>query len=217
MSKLKSCQSLNKAAERGDLEKVKMLLKNGADINGNSDLTPLQGALAFDHWEVAKFLVEQGADPDIKIDANGCLVLNKHWRNLSTVQFFIEQGGDINAKDRDKKTLLHHAVTKKNFEMVKFLVDKGADINASYCKKTPLHYAAIFNRLDITKFLVENGADINLKDIDGKTPFDSIYFTNHSEVLLFLKQAHCAASTAEHQNEKGCALSGETTTIESID
>ncbi|WP_179947084.1 ankyrin repeat domain-containing protein, partial [Wolbachia endosymbiont of Bemisia tabaci] len=51
--------------------------------------------------------------------------------NIQAVKNFIEQGGNIEAKDNDGWTLLHRAAWKGRKEIVEFLVDEEeANINA---------------------------------------------------------------------------------------
>ena len=71
---LTSCQSvaaadLNKelslAAQKGDVEKVKALIVSGADVNSRSwdgEHTPLMFAVYYSYYEIAKILIEAGAD-----------------------------------------------------------------------------------------------------------------------------------------------------------
>ena len=96
------------------------------------------------------------------------------------VEYLVEQqGSDVNAKDDDGWTPLHHA-TYINYKLdtVKALVSLGADIHAkvsvSKCqaRSTPLHLAAGSNRHpDMVKTLVSFGADIHAKTkLNEKTP-----------------------------------------------
>ena len=56
------------AATSGDLESVKLLIDNGADVKAPNKLnsTCLHGAAAIGHVEIMKLLLSNGADPDAK-------------------------------------------------------------------------------------------------------------------------------------------------------
>ncbi len=69
---------LHKAASAGDVERVKELLKKGAnpntkDIDGQ---TPLHMAASGGHFDVVKLLLEHGADPNVQ-DKDGATPLHK--------------------------------------------------------------------------------------------------------------------------------------------
>ncbi|MBX7258001.1 MAG: ankyrin repeat domain-containing protein [Candidatus Hydrogenedentes bacterium] len=58
------------AARRGDLEMVKLLLTHGADINrrGERIFRPVTEAVLACHYDVAEYLLEEGADPAEAMD-----------------------------------------------------------------------------------------------------------------------------------------------------
>ncbi|CAG9466323.1 unnamed protein product [Pedinophyceae sp. YPF-701] len=58
------------AAETGNLEIVRYLVENGADVNAldNDDETALHEAAEDGHLEVVKYLIAVGVDPDIRND-----------------------------------------------------------------------------------------------------------------------------------------------------
>ena len=50
---------------------------------------------------------------------------------LAAVRFLVEQtGADVNARDHEGNTALHHAASRGDLEMIKYLVSKGADVKA---------------------------------------------------------------------------------------
>jgi hypothetical protein len=73
------------------------------------------------------------------------------------------------------KTLLIHAVTKKNEVIVRLLIEARANLNhpnSDDSNKTALHYAVSLGLFDIVKLLVESGANINVQDKIKSTPIN---------------------------------------------
>ena len=69
-------ERLIKAAERGDLDDLEMLLSHGADVNATIEpgLTALHAAKIKGKKDTVEFLLEKGADPKIKMPAKEELV-----------------------------------------------------------------------------------------------------------------------------------------------
>ena len=60
------------------------------------------------------------------------LIYASYSGNLSLAKFSIENGANVNAKDKYDDTALGVASEKENLEMVKYLVENGADVNAKF-------------------------------------------------------------------------------------
>ena len=101
------------------------------------------------------------------------------------VKFFVEEKGiDINVKDGEDMTPLHHAVTKENIEIVSYLVSKGADTHArNWNKATPLQ---LTKNIEIARFLISQGADINTKGADGWSPLHFATYWQEFDIAKFL-------------------------------
>jgi ankyrin repeat protein len=92
--------------------------------------------------------------------------------NQREITELIKARADINAKDKEEKTPLMHAIEAKNYEGVKILIKAGADINAKDEEgKTPLMHAIEEQKYEILGDLIKAGADIGAKDHKGKTVF----------------------------------------------
>ncbi|NEQ40599.1 MAG: ankyrin repeat domain-containing protein [Okeania sp. SIO3I5] len=50
--------------------------------------------------------------------------------NLELVKSLIEQGVDVNVKDKENATCLMSSVSRNYIDIVKLLIEKGADVNA---------------------------------------------------------------------------------------
>ena len=73
------------------------------------------------------------------------------------VQYLIEKGANIEAKDQRERTPLHEACQKGNLSIVQYLIEKGANIEAKENnQQTPLHYASYFGQIKMPKTKREN-------------------------------------------------------------
>ena len=89
----------------------------------------------------------------------------------SVVITFLKKGGiNVDKRDMNGFTPLHHACKKGARDIVKLLLENNADANmASNASITPLHFAARLGNQEIIQCLLDAGADINATDKDGKS------------------------------------------------
>ena len=60
----------------------------------------------------------------------------------NTAEVLLKNGADVNAKNKDGDTPLHHAARNSNYNTVEVLLKNGADVNAKNKNgDTPLHWA----------------------------------------------------------------------------
>ena len=159
-------------------EKPKNLKSDIFDAAKNGDLSSIQ-------W----FIEQEGINVDERDFINrtplilASLNSNNHPdESLSVVEYLIEKGADVNAKDNGGWTSLHFAQT---LEVAKTLVEHGSDIEAVlYDGRTPLIYHSSGGRVDIVKYLLSVGANKEAKNNNGKTAYDVAcngYFGNDKE------------------------------------
>jgi ankyrin repeat protein len=87
------------------------------------------------------------------------------------VDAFVEEGLDLNRRDKSGFTPLIWAVHSGHGEIAKRLLGQGAPVNtADTYSMTPLHHAARRQSLELVQLLVEAGADVTARNCDGKTP-----------------------------------------------
>lgn len=124
---------------------VSALIAAGADFDrrGNKGLTLLLFSLETGNVEIAKILVEVGADVNVVDDA-GASTLH-HTVKLSDgatmAQILIDAGTDPDQLSVEGETVLFRAVVARNVALVNALIDAGADISLEDSRgRTPFSY-----------------------------------------------------------------------------
>lgn len=184
---------LVEAVRNGNMPRVKELLLKGTNVNcvcnytipyetyyyTRESCTPINVACDSGNIEMARFLIEKGADVNTKNDAGMTPLMGNN--NPDFVRLLIEKGADVNVKDVSGLTPLHMA---QNSGIAGFLIASGADVNArDEVGSTPLHIA---DTIDMVRLLIEKGADINAKNNYGETPLYRALINNYADIAGYL-------------------------------
>lgn len=144
--------------EKNYIDGAEKLLKDGANPNTltyafDKKSSILMRACSIGNYDMAKLLIENGADVNLRVSLDDKIfknhsrtALHESSRNFPLSELLIKNGANINAKDADGRTALHLLT----------------------------HYGTIYSEEmpKIAKLLVENGAKINDKDNYGNTALD---------------------------------------------
>ncbi|KAJ3052559.1 hypothetical protein HK097_006057 [Rhizophlyctis rosea] len=159
-------ESLHSAVENGHVEAVKMLLKEGADVDAVIEgCTALHRAANEGHVEIAKVLLESGAKVDAKSSERAPSAGFRRHR---------QGGAKMGPMKFDEATPLHLAAWRGHLELVRVLLAFKPLLNERTSSNqwgTPLYLAVANAHLDVTKLLLENGANVNVGNVDHETPF----------------------------------------------
>jgi len=183
---------------RGNVESVRLLLKNGAEVKPGKDvkvennLAIMYLAATSGDTEIAKALLDAGAPiNDITLVVGGIPttpIMAATLRGDTTmVEYLLSRGAKLNPSPDASPigTPLGRAVVNNHVELVKFLLAKGAKVNQiDGLGMTPLHYAATVDFADptITKMLLAAGADQKAKDKQGRTSLELAKEYKHAAV-----------------------------------
>lgn len=156
-----------------NLEKVKLFIKYGADVNArdeNGD-TLLIHACYYD-YEIAEFLVEHGADINLKSpEGSSPLITAIMEERNDIVELLLQhdvniEGSTIFDATRINSVPLAKAFLKKDPNLVNL-----ADIVE---ENTPLHSACYNESFEVAKLLLENNADAKKENLEEETPLSII-------------------------------------------
>lgn len=161
-----------------NIEKIKFLIENGADVNHRFYRED-------DHYE---------SDDDMLYGFNygcGCgrtaLRYAVNGGHVETVKLLIENGADVNVRDCSDMNLLMYLYNmdfyantpsptdEEIIAIAELLIENGVDVNATdKYGQTVLKYAVNYKakNYEAISFLIENGADVNAIDESGQTVFE---------------------------------------------
>ena len=217
------------AASRGHFDVLRCLLENGADINASTadNCTPLMIAIENGNINAATFLIEHGANVDLKDDrgdtalhyAMSRYILYDCNASLEVFSCLIEHGADVNGRNSSKGpsnscTPLMVASRNSRVDLMTLLIKHGADVNLQDEEgETALHVAVCGSddSCEVFRCLIENGANINAVSNDGRTSLMNAI--GNISVVTFLTE-HGAnidlqdknGNTALHHAVCGCSL-----------
>jgi len=112
-------------------ETAMLLLGAGADVNAQArnpmKVKPIHAASASGQLEIARFLIERGADVNAR-QQEGFTPLHEAAGSgkIEFARLFLDHGADLNARTDDGKTALSLAIEAKQERMAQFLRERGA-------------------------------------------------------------------------------------------
>ncbi len=155
------------AAQRGDLDALRDLLRGGADVNApqGDGMTALHWAAERGDEALAGVLLMAGArvDAGTRIGSYTPLHLAARAGSEAVVRRLLEAGADPEARTTNSGVgPLHLAAAAGDPGTVRALIAGGADANGREAAwdQTPLTFAAAANRVAAIEALLEAGADV---------------------------------------------------------
>ncbi|XP_068903743.1 serine/threonine-protein phosphatase 6 regulatory ankyrin repeat subunit B-like [Tenebrio molitor] len=229
--------TLHIAANYGKIESVQELVKNGANLNAKDieNCAPLYYCIQNSHYEVAKFLLDNGSTIDdgaellcraamsdfpdgislllergVSVNAkNAEGKTSLHWASFEgsnkCVKVLLAAGADPNCTDNLKSSPLMCAIMRSNYKVAECLINAGSDVNLKCEGTTPLHLAVSHGDIFSTILLVRHGADVNATDGNGFTPLHFVSLSD--ETVMELQELFREYS--EHHEKMYISYNGE--------
>jgi len=217
-------ESIQQAARRGDLARVRKYLESGGAIEAREQNPPedaealqdhfavqsgetmLHGAAEYDNLELVRWLLDHGADSGARNDAGETpLHLAAAYGHREVAALLVGRGAAVQAADRDGNTPLLLAARNRHAELLRWLIAHGAKVNArNRFGWTPLHQAALFTikqpeSLETLKVLLDAGADLEAKDNAGRTPLHHAALFGKMEIAGRLLEQGASVAARDSQ------------------
>lgn len=171
------------------IDRVKLLVENGADVDPTSQHLSGERALYVEavylgHQDIADYLVAKGAKQT----------------PLSTADEFAaacnradsDRARELVASDPslldDAGNLLYLAAERGRVDSLRLLVELGLDVDGDADRSSPLNDAALAGQLETVKLLVELGANVEARNHYNGTPLSAANHKDQRHVVEYLLQ-----------------------------
>lgn len=170
---------IKKLIKADDLKTISQLIENGLDINttfkGQSTL--LHFAAEYGKFDIAKFLVDKGANLNLQDNAKNTPLMvstSVFTQHDSISVLLINKGANLNIVGSSGSTALRNTIgiggAGQQPNIFKLLIDKGADINFQCdecCNRTVFLYCCSWGTTQMLQQLLDKKVDINKTDCNG--------------------------------------------------
>ena len=184
--------------EAQEIRRIEAMIRNSPDLinvsGGEEGITPLIRAAAKDQFQVARFLLDHGADPNRRGGRSETpLLIAAQGGHKSMVELLLDHGAEVNATGGPRlgvsppgpATALDCAAYRGFQGVVESLLSHKADPNIPGGDgAVPLHRTAAYPA--IAELLLAHGADPNAKGAEDRTPLQWIAWSGQKETLSVL-------------------------------
>jgi ankyrin repeat protein len=210
------------AIKDSNVENVRILLKNGADISaccaaGEKGTNALHMASNYAKTTELIDVVRETGEFDINgVDNNGWTALHYAIGGTNYVinaRYLLEKGADPTIADKEGSTPLHMAASRaKEIETISLILTDNKQVDSNHRNvygETALHVAIKAKNVITARYLLESGADPTIRDNKGLTPFHlaaKLLTDTHVLGLMLKNEKNMNMPIDEKSNDGATAL-----------
>ena len=178
-------QQLFQAIKDEDIEQVKKLVAQGADINAADQhqyRTPLMAAAQSGNCDLTLAILELGAEINTRLSDGSALSIAAKGFNDNIAGLLLEHGAAINVLDHFGETPLVNALERSKIDLAMTLLKRGADFNINNLEgDSPLIIALNEGFTEIVEFIT-NAQIANSPIINELDDSDLIFYTEEDNI-----------------------------------
>lgn len=185
---------------------VERLIASGADISlGSKTWTPLYGAVYYSHFDIAKVLIDNGADVNVQrhegmTPLHVAIDFSYSSDPKDIIEYLLAHGARIDIRDDSGATPVDTAITRN------LRIHDRSDVVAlllSKIQNKTIHQAAYVGKWERIKLLLSSGTDIDERDRAGCT---ALYHAAWGNQLQIARRLIAEGADVNATNKDGLAL-----------
>ncbi len=174
------------AGYKGNIALMKWLIEKGSDTQLIDDhgynLLTFAATAGQQNTAIYDLILANGGNigSTNRAGANALLLLAPYLNNENTMQYFLDKGLDLHAKDDEGNGMFNYATRRGNIDLMKKLIDMGVDHQTLNNKGENALLFATYgargysNPVKIYEYLTNLGIEADVVSWEGKTPLHNI-------------------------------------------
>lgn len=180
------------AIEQADIPFLESLVAHHVDVNqpaGNGEY-PLTLAVRKNNLEMARLLIDHGADPDIRSRKDGRTAIFRALRNPQLFRLLVQHKASFDVRDDRGYSVLAAAVSLADADTITEIINSGRTGDVISENGGQMLMTAVNRKLpDIAALLIRHGADVEHTGtgyFEGKTPLQLAFDRGNKDAALVL-------------------------------